>query len=188
MFFAVSYTLRRSVKHCVWTTGPWTITGPQKIFTCPKLLPPLVFYLLKLFEKVIPRRENLSEKRLLHSHRLLIQFVQFFVFVASLFYDTFSVTRQYSVDGRLISDWRWITKVLVGSSRGLILRYLPGIRLQRLRKTTKDLNQDSRSLGPRFEPETSWIWSESVNHYVQYTDYVIMYLWHNIYMSSNIMT
>jgi hypothetical protein len=41
---------------------------------------------------------------------------------------------------------------LIGSVRGLISRYYPGIRLEGLRKTTRNLNQDSRSLGPRIEP------------------------------------
>jgi hypothetical protein len=35
--------------------------------------------------------------------------------------------------------------ILVGSGRGLILRYYPGIRMEGLRKTTKNLTQDSRS-------------------------------------------
>jgi hypothetical protein len=35
----------------------------------------------------------------------------------------------------------------VGSVRGLILRYYPGIRLEGLRKNTENLNQDSRSPG-----------------------------------------
>jgi hypothetical protein len=34
---------------------------------------------------------------------------------------------------------------LVGSGRDLILRYHPGILPDRLRKTTKNLDQDSRS-------------------------------------------
>jgi hypothetical protein len=38
--------------------------------------------------------------------------------------------------------------------RGLILWYYPGIRLERLRKTTKHLNQDSLSPGPRIEHRT----------------------------------
>jgi hypothetical protein len=33
---------------------------------------------------------------------------------------------------------------LVGSCRGLILTYYPGIRLEGLRETTRKLNQDSR--------------------------------------------
>jgi hypothetical protein len=44
---------------------------------------------------------------------------------------------------------------LVGHGHCLILRYCPGIRLEELRRTTKNLNQDIRSLEPRFEPGTS---------------------------------
>jgi hypothetical protein len=44
------------------------------------------------------------------------------------------------------------------------LRYCAGIRLERLRKTTKILNQHSRSPVPRFEPGTSRIRSRSVDH------------------------
>jgi hypothetical protein len=35
---------------------------------------------------------------------------------------------------------------------GLIFRYYPGIRLEGLRKTTKPLSQDSRSLGQYLNP------------------------------------
>jgi hypothetical protein len=35
---------------------------------------------------------------------------------------------------------------------GLIFRYYPGIRLEGLRKTTKSLSQDSRSLGQDLNP------------------------------------
>jgi hypothetical protein len=52
----------------------------------------------------------------------------------------------------------------VGSGRGLILRYYLGIRLEELRKTTKALNQDSRSPEQIFEPGTFRIRSRSVNH------------------------
>jgi hypothetical protein len=41
-----------------------------------------------------------------------------------------------------------------GSGCGLILRYYPGIRLEVLRKTTKDLSQDSRYTGRELNPET----------------------------------
>jgi hypothetical protein len=37
----------------------------------------------------------------------------------------------------MVSEWWWIRQDLVGSGRGLILRYYPGIRLEGLRKTTK---------------------------------------------------
>jgi hypothetical protein len=75
--------------------------------------------------------------------------------VGSLFYDAFSVTSLYMIG--------WIGKDLVGSCRGLILRYYPGNNLERLSKITKNLNQDSRSSGPRIEPNTSRIRSRIVN-------------------------
>jgi hypothetical protein len=53
---------------------------------------------------------------------------------------------------------------VAGSGHGVILRYSAGIRLKGLRKTTKNLSQDSLSLGPRIEPGTSRIRSRSVNH------------------------
>jgi hypothetical protein len=67
------------------------------------------------------------------------------------------------VDDRMVSEW-WIGMDLVGRGRGLILRYYPGIRLEGPRKTTKNLNQDSRSSGTRFETGTFRIRSRSVNH------------------------
>jgi hypothetical protein len=48
----------------------------------------------------------------------------------------------------MMMNWKY----LVGSGRNLILRYYPGIRQEGLRKTTKPLNQDSRSPGPRTNP------------------------------------
>jgi hypothetical protein len=54
-------------------------------------------------------------------------------------------------------------KDLVGSGLGLLLRYYPGIRLEGLRKTTKTLNQDSRSPGTRIECGTSRIRSRGIN-------------------------
>jgi hypothetical protein len=77
--------------------------------------------------------------------------------------DALSVTRLYSFDDR-ISEWWWIWKDLVGSGQGLTLRYHPSISLEGLRKTTKTLNKDSRSPGPRIEPGTSRIRSRSANH------------------------
>jgi hypothetical protein len=56
--------------------------------------------------------------------------------VGSLFYDIFSVTSLYSVDGRVISEWWSIGRDLVESGHGLILRYYSGICLEGLRKTT----------------------------------------------------
>jgi hypothetical protein len=44
------------------------------------------------------------------------------------------------------------------------LRYYSAIRVKGLRKSTKNLNQNSRSPGPRIEPGTSRIRSISVNH------------------------
>jgi hypothetical protein len=82
----------------------------------------------------------------------------------SYFTTLFLVTRLYSVDERLLSDWRRIGKDLKGSGSGLILRYYPGISMEGLRKTTKNLSQDSRSPGPRFDPGTSRTRSRRVNH------------------------
>jgi hypothetical protein len=53
---------------------------------------------------------------------------------------------------------------LVGSGRGIILRYYPSIRLEGLRKATENVSKDSRSPGPKFEPENFLIRSRSVNH------------------------
>jgi hypothetical protein len=83
--------------------------------------------------------------------------------VVGLFNYVLSVPRLYSVDNRMTSEW-WIGNDLVGSGRGLILRYYPGIRLEGLRKFTKLLGQDSRSPESTFEPRTSRIRSRSVNH------------------------
>jgi hypothetical protein len=52
---------------------------------------------------------------------------------------------------------------MVGSGRGLILRYYPRIRQEGLRKITKILNQDSRLPWLRIGPGTSQI-RRSVNH------------------------
>jgi hypothetical protein len=59
------------------------------------------------------------------------------LFMGLLFYDAFSVTRLYSVDNKVISEWQWIGKDLVGSGHCLFLRYYPGIRLEGLRKATE---------------------------------------------------
>jgi hypothetical protein len=53
---------------------------------------------------------------------------------------------------------------LVGRGHGLILRYYPSIHLEGLRKSIKNLDQYSQSLGLRIEPGTSRIGSRSVNH------------------------
>jgi hypothetical protein len=80
----------------------------------------------------------------------------------SLFYDAFSVTRQYSVYDR-ISEWWWIGNNFVRSGRGLILRYYPGIGLEGLSKTMNEVNQDRRYRG-RESNKTSRIRSRNVNH------------------------
>jgi hypothetical protein len=80
--------------------------------------------------------------------------------VGSLLYDAFSVTRLYSV---IIGCW-WIGKDLVGNSHGLLLRYYPSIHLEGLRQTTKNINQDNLTPGPRFETGTFQISSRSVRH------------------------
>jgi hypothetical protein len=51
----------------------------------------------------------------------------------------------------MVHEW-WIGKDLEGSFRGIILRYYPGIGLEELRKTTKNLNQDSRFPGRDLKP------------------------------------
>jgi hypothetical protein len=70
--------------------------------------------------------------------------------VPSLFYDAFSVTKLHTVDD-MTSEWWWIGKDLVGSGRGLILRYYPGISLDGLSKTTKPCD-NSRSSGQESNP------------------------------------
>jgi hypothetical protein len=51
----------------------------------------------------------------------------------------------------MIDEWR-IRKEVEGSSCGLILKYYSGICLEELKKTTKDLSQDSRSPDRDFNP------------------------------------
>jgi hypothetical protein len=51
----------------------------------------------------------------------------------------------------VISVWL-IGKDLEGGDRGLILRYYPGICLQGLRETTKDLRQDKQYQGRNMNP------------------------------------
>jgi hypothetical protein len=46
----------------------------------------------------------------------------------------------------------WIGKKLEENGRGLILRYYPNIHLEGLRKTTKNLSQDSWSPGQELNP------------------------------------
>jgi hypothetical protein len=57
--------------------------------------------------------------------------------VGSLFNDAFSVTRLYSIDDRIVSEWWWIGKDLAESGRGLILMYYHSICREGLRKTMK---------------------------------------------------
>jgi hypothetical protein len=54
-------------------------------------------------------------------------------------------------------------KGMEGSGRGLIEGTVPAFACME-RKTTKNLNQDSRTPGGRLEPGTSRIVSESANH------------------------
>jgi hypothetical protein len=74
--------------------------------------------------------------------------------VCSLFNDAFSVTRLYSADDR-ISEWWWIGKDLVGSSRGLILRCYPRINLEEQRSYKKNsvrsLDRDLNPGPPEYE-------------------------------------
>jgi hypothetical protein len=46
-------------------------------------------------------------------------------------------------DGRMINE-QWTGKVLEGNGHGLFQRYYPDIHLEALRKTTKNLSQDSQ--------------------------------------------
>jgi hypothetical protein len=53
----------------------------------------------------------------------------------------------------VICEW-WVGKDVEGNCSGLILKFYLGIRLERLRKTTKDPSQDSRSPGRGLNPES----------------------------------
>jgi hypothetical protein len=77
-----------------------------------------------------------------------------------LFYDAFSVTRLYSVDGR-ISEWWWSWNDLVGSGSGLILSYCPVIRLEGLSKSTKTLIRVARAVNRTRDLP---IWTRIFNH------------------------
>jgi hypothetical protein len=94
------------------------------------------------------------------------------VIVGSLFSDTFPVTRLYSVDDRVISEWWWIGKVLVESGHGLILRYYTSISLKGLRKTSTSV----KIAGADFNPEpprykagvlTTWLMCNAVWFYLR---------------------
>jgi hypothetical protein len=76
------------------------------------------------------------------------------MFACGLFYGAFSETKTRSIQGGM-KGWQvlWIGKDLEGSGCGLILRHSPGIRLERLRKTTKT---SVRMGSPRAE---MWTWA-----------------------------
>jgi hypothetical protein len=84
--------------------------------------------------------------------------------VGSLFYDALSEPRLYRIDDRMISEWWWIGKELVGSGRDLNFRYYLGIRLEGPRKTTKNSIRIAGRRGPSIEPGTFRIRGMSVNH------------------------
>jgi hypothetical protein len=64
----------------------------------------------------------------------------------------------------MIRKWREIGKNLVGSGRGLTLRYHRIICSGRTEEKHESLNQDSQMPGPRFETGTSRVQCRSVNH------------------------
>jgi hypothetical protein len=49
-------------------------------------------------------------------------------------------------NGTVISEW-WIGKGFEGIGYGIVFRYYPGIRLEGLRETTRNLSQGSRPVG-----------------------------------------
>jgi hypothetical protein len=105
------------------------------------------------FSSVLPRFSSVTE--------LLLEIQENRWLVGNLFYDAFSVARLYGVDDKAISEWWWIGKDLVGSGRGLILRYYPCIRLEWLRKTRTTSIRIAGSRGREFEPGISRIRSRS---------------------------
>jgi hypothetical protein len=64
--------------------------------------------------------------------------------ICTLFYDALQWLTTVTSNNKVISEW-WIGKDLEGSGRDLICRNCPGIRLEGLRKTAKNLSQDSQS-------------------------------------------
>jgi hypothetical protein len=140
--------------------GPWSVAN----LSCPKAFTTKGLLFLKTWEKVCCLTGCVWIVGVhVYKWRLFLHLSPWrWLMVGSLFKDTFSVTRLYSVDDR-ISEW-WNGKDLVGSMHGLIWRYYPGIRLEGLRETTKNVSQDSQSPGPRIAPGISWILSRSVNH------------------------
>jgi hypothetical protein len=57
-------------------------------------------------------------------------------------------------------NWKWFGRKRLWR----VLRYYRGIRLQGLKKNTRNLSRDSRLLGPRSEAGTSRIRSRNINH------------------------
>jgi hypothetical protein len=76
---------------------------------------------------------SVPDKRLQAYHHDSVPLIMYWLVV--YFTTLFSATRLYSVDNRVTRKWWWIEKDLVGSGRGLTLRYYPGIFLHGLRKT-----------------------------------------------------
>jgi hypothetical protein len=82
------------------------------------------------------------------------QSVCFYLFMYSLFNDTFSVTHYMVWNERTIGEW-WTVKDIEESGHGLILKHYPRIYLEVLRKITKNCH-DSRYPKPdlnRVPPE-----------------------------------
>jgi hypothetical protein len=73
------------------------------------------------------------------------------IFSCNKFYDAFSVTKTYVASNYVVIREWWIVKDLEGSGRGLALKFYPEIFLEWIRKTTKNLSQDSPVSGTRFE-------------------------------------
>jgi hypothetical protein len=80
-----------------------------------------------------------------HISTVPIFILKYHNFICRLFKDAFSKTNSIQCRTKsMISEWR-IGKDLKRSGRGLMLRCYPGIRLERLRTTMKNLSQGSRS-------------------------------------------
>jgi hypothetical protein len=77
---------------------------------------------------------------------------RFILFIFSLFYDTFSVTKDYIASNDSLISECWIGKNLEGSGRGLIFRCCPDLHLEGLKENTKNLSQGGRSLGQDLNP------------------------------------
>jgi hypothetical protein len=92
----------------------------------------------------MPRKENLAWKRL----KMVIQFI----FICSLFLDALSVTETFCVE-RLCGKWQTNWKRFGRARWCRVLRYYPGIRLEGLRKITKNLSLDNRLPGWDLVPE-----------------------------------